>query len=65
MEDELEHIKNNMDLSNRKEFAEYAKQTMCPPVLFALLDKKCESVTGWLYAQSDEKIVKWIGVDNE
>lgn len=65
MEDEFEYMKNHMDLSNRKEFAEYAKQTMCPPVLFALLDKKCESVTEWLYAQSDEKIVKWIGVDNE
>lgn len=53
------------NLIDRKSFAEQAKNTMCPPVLFALLDNKCKSVKEWLYNQTNEKIAKWIGVYNE
>ncbi len=56
-------VDNN--LINRKLFAEQAKKTMCPPVLFALLDNKCKSVKEWLYSQANEKIVKWVGANNE
>ena len=61
------HTIHNIDrgLLDRKSFAEQAKKTMCPPVLFALLDDKCKSVKEWLYNQSNEKVVKWLGADNE
>jgi protein associated with RNAse G/E len=57
--------KTDNNLIDRKSFAEQAKKTMCPPVLFALLDDKCKSVKEWLYNQSNDKVVKWIGADDE
>ena len=47
-------------LYNRKRFAEFAKTTKCPPLMFNWLDKKIETTNDWLNTQTSEKIVEWI-----
>lgn len=47
---------------DRKKFAEYAKYTRCSACMFALLDGKAKDSKQWLWNQTNEKIVKWIGV---
>lgn len=52
-----------MEFNNRKEVALYIQEKLnyCPPVFFALYDKKVDSAKEWLYNQSSDKILKWIG----
>lgn len=48
--------------TNRKEFAKYATTFKCPAVLFNWLDNKCETTSEWLWKQTNDKIIQWIGV---
>jgi len=47
---------------NRKSFAEFAKNSKCPPLLFNWLDGKIKTAQEWLWSQTNDKIVRWIGV---
>lgn len=52
------------DFPTRKDLAEFIndKLSFCPAVFFALYDKKVGNVKEWLYNQSTDKVLKWIGV---
>ncbi len=52
---------------SRKEYALWAKSTNCPPFFFALLDewKNIHTPLDWLFLQTNEKILKWIGESDE
>jgi len=52
-----------MEFDNRKEVALYIQKKFnyCPAVFFALYDKKVDNTQKWLYSQSNDKILKWIG----
>ena len=45
----------------KKEFAEKAKLTICPPVMFAMYDGKADSIDNWFWSQSNERILKMLG----
>ena len=62
LESDKKYASENVDLSNRKTFAMYATKTICPAFLFGWLDKKCDDTKEWLWNQTDEKIVKWVGL---
>lgn len=49
---------------SRKEYALWAKETTCPPFMFALLDKwdNVNTPLDWLFMQQTDKIMKWIGL---
>lgn len=53
----------NRNWFNRKELALFIQKhfEFCPPVFFALYDKKVDNAKEWLYNQSSDKILKWIG----
>jgi hypothetical protein len=51
----------DMKFENRKRFAEFATTTRCPAMMFNWFDNKCESAEKWLWDQTDDKIVQWIG----
>lgn len=52
----------NVNLESRKDFAMFATKRVCPAFLFGWLDKKCGDVKEWMWNQTDEKIVKWVGL---
>ena len=62
LESDKKYASENVDLSNRKIFAMYATKTICPAFLFGWLDKKCDDTKEWLWNQTNEKIVKWVGL---
>lgn len=35
--------------------------SFCPPIFFALYDKRADNVKEWVYNQNNDKILKWIG----
>lgn len=51
------------DYPTRKDLAEFIndKLSFCPAVFFAIYDKKIDNAKDWLYNQSTDKILKWIG----
>jgi len=49
------------EIGTRGDFAKLAKQTICPPVLFDWLDRKCKNAKEWLWEQTDENILDWTG----
>ena len=51
----------NTIFSTRKDFAEFAKKTMCPALMFSWYDKKVSTVKEWLWHRTNEKIVMLIG----
>lgn len=57
----IETAKEDKSLDNRKRFAEFAKTTRCPALMFNWLDGRVTSAREWLYSQTDEKVVNWIG----
>jgi hypothetical protein len=57
----IETASKDDKLDNRKRFAEFAKTTKCPPLMFNWLDKKINTTRDWLNTQTSEKIVDWIG----
>lgn len=48
---------------DRKSFALWATKQTCPPIMFGLYDKKIEEPIEWLFNQTSDKIMKWIGVE--
>lgn len=49
--------------ATRKELAEWIKQKHCPPALFSLADGKYQTVSEWFWAQQNDKILQYIGVE--
>lgn len=61
MENDFSRIMDDKLMANdRRIFASVATQSRCPPVLFALLDKKVKTTKEWLWNQTNSKIVRWI-----
>ena len=60
MKSSIEKAQNTLFLT-RKDFAEFAKTTKCPTLMFNWYDKKVYTVEEWLWNQTNEKIVMWIG----
>lgn len=55
-------LQNNFFFGSKKEFANYIiKSYKCTAILFALYDKKYKNTKEWLNAQSNEKIINYIG----
>lgn len=50
---------------SRRDFAQYALKTVCPPVMFALLDGKFESVYEWTKNQNCDKMVEILKLKNK
>lgn len=48
---------------DRKSFALWSTKQTCPPIMFGLYDKKIGEPIEWLFNQTSEKILKWIGVE--
>lgn len=57
----IECAKNDKKLDNRKKFAEFAKTTRCPAMMFNWLDGKFISIKEWINSQMNEKIIYYIG----
>jgi hypothetical protein len=57
----IDCAKEDKKLDNRKRFAEFAKTTKCPALLFNWLDGRITNSKEWLFQQTNEKIVMWIG----
>lgn len=53
---QTKYINNNIDKSNRKEFAMYVSKTFCPAYFFNWLDNKCNSFKEWLFNLRSEQI---------
>lgn len=51
----------NTIFSTRKDFAEFAKKTSCPALMFTWYDGKVSTPKEWLWNQTNEKIIAWIG----
>lgn len=51
----------NTIFSTRKDFAEFAKKTPCPALMFTWYDGKVSTPKEWLWNQTNEKIIAWIG----
>ena len=47
--------------ASKKEFAEKAKLTICPPAMFAMYDRKVASIDNWFWNQTNERILKMLG----
>lgn len=60
MDAEIEKVKPLVAQMSRKEFAELAKSTTCPALMFNWVDGKTAGAKEWLLSQSDDKIVRWI-----
>lgn len=60
MDLEIEKVKPLISNLNRKEFAEIAKKTACPALMFSWIDGKTTGAKEWLFSQSDDKIAQWI-----
>ena len=63
MNDHIDYILDDITLScgSRKVFADYAMTTICPMLLFNWNDQKCKGAKEWLWNQTNEKVVDWIG----
>jgi len=57
----IECAKQDKKLDNRKRFAEFAKTTKCPPLMFNWLDGKILNAKDWLFDRPEDKVVEWIG----
>lgn len=60
MDTEIAKEKSLVAHLSRKEFAEIAKKTICPALMFAWIDGKTSGAKEWLLSQSDDKIAQWI-----
>lgn len=60
MNSSIEKAQNTLFLT-RKDFAEFAKTTKCPALMFNWYDKNVSTAEEWLWNQTNEKIVMWIG----
>lgn len=47
----------------RKDLALFVNKMKCPSVIYCLCDNKASDSLEWLYAQTNEKLLKWIGVE--
>lgn len=63
MQNEINGLECAVQKLTRKQFAELAKQTVCPPLLFSWIDGRTTTAKEWLFSQTDEKIVYWISLD--
>lgn len=58
---EMENISQTLQkFETRKEFAQFATKTKCPPLLFNHYDGKVPSIKAWIYSQDSEKLLKYI-----
>ena len=49
--------------ASRKDIALHFQKCVCPPAMFALLDKRCEESLDWLFSLPNDKVLKWIGCE--
>lgn len=50
-------------VDDRKAYAMWAKKTICPAFFFWVFDDRGYEPRGWLWNQSNEKIIRWIGLE--
>lgn len=62
MNSSIDKSKSNI-FNTRKDFAEFAKNTKCPALMFNWYDGKISDPKEWLLNQTNEKIVFWIGCE--
>lgn len=61
--DEWDDNFRDKTFESRKDFAMIANKLSCPAVMYSIQDKKVETVSEWLFNQTNEKILKWIGIE--
>jgi hypothetical protein len=50
------------NVGSRKELAMLASKTICPSAIFAVVDGKAETIEEWFWNQTNERILKMIGL---